>query len=139
MAYAPAHIDQEAWYWIRVLRDFAPVTAGVGLAAGALVGLAFGAPALGAAWGACLLTGVPGVAIAVAHAGHLVGHILRGEGLGPRPWDGLRFVGGVLLPTAAVALGTALAVGTSAAAFGGLLGAGALALAGHLYIKARYA
>ncbi|MEB3330427.1 MAG: hypothetical protein VKQ33_14475 [Candidatus Sericytochromatia bacterium] len=136
-AVRPAHVEQEAWYWVRLLRFVAPATAGLGLVVGGAIGLAAGAPALGAAWGAAVLTGVPGVTLAVDRLRHTAGHLLRGEGLGPRPGEDLRFVGGVLLPTGAVALGTALAVGTGLAAFGGLLGAGALELAGRVYLRGR--
>lgn len=133
-----AHTAPEAWFWVRALRDFAPVTAGAGLLVGGLIGLVAGAPALGAAWGACILTGIPGVALAAERIRHSLGHLLRGDGLGPRPWEGVVFVASVLMPTAAVALGTAMAVGTAGAAFGGFAAAGVLALGGQLYVRLKY-
>lgn len=126
-------IAPEDWFWVQALREFAPVTAAVGMGAGVLIGLAAGTPALGAAWGACIVTGIPGVAIATErYVVPTVQRLLRGEGLGQTPLSDLSFAGGVLLPTAAVALGSALAVGTSALAFGGLLGALALVAGGRL-------
>ncbi|MEB3284369.1 MAG: hypothetical protein VKN33_03680 [Candidatus Sericytochromatia bacterium] len=129
-----AALEPELWFWVQGLREFAPLTAAIGMGAGVLIGLAAGTPALGAAWGACIVTGIPGIAIALGTYGvPLVRSLLRGDGLGRTPLRDLSFAGGVLLPTAAVAVGSALAVGTNALAFGGLLGAITLFGAGRLW------
>jgi len=133
-----AAVHPEDWFWVSALHEFAPVIAGVGLAAGAIVGLAVGTPALGAAWGASLATGILGVSVALGKVVvPTLRSVLRGDGLGPRPLEDLAFLGQVLLPTAAVAVGSALAVGTGALAFGGLLGATAVFGVGRLIRKLR--
>jgi Mn2+/Fe2+ NRAMP family transporter len=111
-------VNPESWFWVTTLWSFAPAVAGVGLVAGGLAGLCFGAPALGAAWGACVLTGFAGTVGAMVEVVPLFQ-----RGFGPRPGDLLAYLASVTMPTGAVALGTALAVGTPLAAVGGVLGA----------------
>jgi hypothetical protein len=113
----------DGWAWMAALWTFTPPLAGVGFAMGGLAGLGLGSAALGAAWGACIGTGVVGVVLT------LQGFVLpffqdlrRGKPIRPIDRGDLVAVGGLLLPTAVVAAGTALAVGTPLAAFGGILG-----------------
>lgn len=131
-----AHIEQERWFYIRVLRDFAPVIAGMGALAGAVLGMVAGAPAMGAAWGAALLTAVPPAVMLWEYGRDLILHIRRGEPVSPISLT-LRFFGGVFLPTVAVASGAlwGAAISGGMALFGALAGASLLAIAGQLSLR----
>lgn len=126
----------DGWAWIAALWTFTPPLAGIGFALGGLAGLGLGSAALGAAWGACIGTGVVGVALTLqGFVLPFFQDLLRGEPLRPIGRGDLVAVAGLLLPTAVVSAGTALAVGTPLAAFGGVLGSLVPVALAHLLVK----
>jgi hypothetical protein len=118
------------------LREYAPAISLSGAALGGLVGLAFGAPVVGAVWGASILTALPAAVIVAGFTADQLDHLRRGDGRGTRVGEALRFLGGICLPTAVVAAGALLGAMTApGVALAAALGASAaLTLGGRLFL-----